>query len=88
VNPVVYESDNYGGIYLVLFLLLDGRDGPPGSAARAHRVLVGDTQQVAFLVRQFLAGLHIQIRVIYDDKWQANIEDNLTSKLTRETSFM
>lgn len=45
--------------YLVLLLLLDGRDGPPGGSSGADGVLIGDTQQVALLVGQLLSGLTI-----------------------------
>lgn len=44
---------------LGLFLLLDGRDGPPRGSARSDPVLVSDAEQVALLVGQVCARLKL-----------------------------
>jgi hypothetical protein len=50
--------DNYGLAYLVFLFLLDSRNGSPSGPAGTNRVLVGHTEKVSLLIREFLTALN------------------------------
>ena len=48
------------GTYFYLFFILDGLDSSPGIAPSLYVVLVGNTEQIALIIRQVLLELWIQ----------------------------
>jgi hypothetical protein len=48
----------HGLAYLVFLFLLDGRNGSPSCPTGTNGVLVGHTEKVALLIREFLTALN------------------------------